>query len=122
MLENRNAEHHRERLADALRDEISALLEGELSDPRIGLCYVTEVVLAPGGKSARVLVAVDGDDEEAKRTMEGLATARQFIRSTVRDNLGKKHVPELSFHLDRSGYMKERIDKLLTRVEKRKKK
>jgi ribosome-binding factor A len=122
MLENRNAEHHRERLADALRDEISALLEGELGDPRIGLCHVTEVVLAPGGKSARILVAVDGDDDEARRTMEGLSAARQFVRTAVRDRLGKKHVPELTFHLDRSGQLRERIDSLLTRVEKRSKK
>jgi ribosome-binding factor A len=52
MPENRSAEHHRERLIDALREEIDAIIGGELTDPRIGLCHVTEVVLAPGGKSA----------------------------------------------------------------------
>ena len=122
MPENRSAEHHRERLIDALREEIGAIMEGELSDPRIGLCYVTEIVLAPGGKSARVLVNVDGDDNEAERTLEGLSAARAYIRSEVRDRLGKQHVPELTFHLDRSQQVKERIDQLLDRVEKRKKK
>lgn len=122
MPENRSAEHHRERLIDALREEIGAIMEGELSDPRIGLCYVTEIVLAPGGKSARVLVNVDGDDDEAERTLEGLSAARAYIRSEVRDRLGKQHVPELTFHLDRSQQVKERIDQLLDRVEKRKKK
>jgi ribosome-binding factor A len=122
MPENRNAEHHRERLIDALREEIGALIEGELSDPRIGLCYVTEIVLAPGGKSARILVNVDGDDDEAERTLEGLSAARAYIRSEVRDRLGKQHVPELTFHLDRSRQVEERIDELLNRVEKRKRK
>jgi ribosome-binding factor A len=122
MPENRSAEHHRERLIDALREEIGALIEGELSDPRIGLCYVTEIVLAPGGKAARVLVNVDGDDDEAARTLEGLSAARAYIRSEVRDRLGKQHVPELTFHLDRSQQVKERIDQLLGRVEKRRKK
>jgi len=65
MPENRSAEHHRERLIDALKEEIDAIIEGELTDPRIGLCHVTEVVLAPGGRSARVLVSVAGDDSEA---------------------------------------------------------
>src|SRR5690348_9038408 len=102
MPENRNAEHHRERLVDALREEIDAIIGGELTDPRIGLAHVSEVVLAPGGKSARILVEVDGTDEEAARTMEGLAAARGFIRTEVRDRLGKRHVPELTFHLDRS--------------------
>jgi ribosome-binding factor A len=122
MPENRGAEHHRERLVDALREEIGALIEGELGDPRIGLCYITEVVLAPGGKSARVLINVDGDEEEAKRTMEGLSAARAFIRTLVRGRLGKQHIPEITFHLDRSQQVTQRIDELLHRVEKRKKK
>jgi ribosome-binding factor A len=122
MPENRSAEHHRERLVDALREEIGALIEGELSDPRIGLCYVTEVVLAPGGKSARVLINVDGDDEEAMRTMDGLSAARAFIRTQVRDRLGKQHIPELTFHLDQSQRVTKRIEELLHRVEKRKNK
>ena len=40
---DRNAQHHRERLNDAIRDEISAILEGELGDPRIGLATVSAV-------------------------------------------------------------------------------
>jgi ribosome-binding factor A len=122
MPENRNAEHHRERLVDALREEIDAIIGGELTDPRIGLAHVSEVVLAPGGKSARILVEVDGTDEEAARTMEGLAAARGFIRTEVRDRLGKRHVPELTFHLDRSTRASQRVDELLDRVEKRAKK
>ena len=122
MPENRSAEHHRERLIDALREEIGALIEGELSDPRIGLCYVTEIVLAPGGKAARVLIHADGDDAEAERTLEGLTAARAYIRSEVRDRLAKQHVPELTFHLDRSQQVQERIDQLLNRVQKRRRK
>lgn len=122
MPENRSAEHHRERLIDALREEIDAIIGGELTDPRIGLAHVSEVVLAPGGKSARILVEVDGTDEEAERTMEGLSAARGFIRTEVRDRLGKKHVPELTFHLDRSTRASERVEELLGRVEKRSKK
>jgi ribosome-binding factor A len=119
MPENRSAEHHRERLIDALREEIDAIIGGELTDPRIGLCHVTEVVLAPGGKSARILVDVDGDDDVAEATMDGLAAARSFVRTEVRDRLGKKHVPELTFHLDRSQRVRARIDELLGRVQKR---
>ena len=122
MPENRSAEHHRERLIDALREEIDAIIGGELSDPRIGLCHVTEVVLAPGGRSARILVDVDGDDDQAERTVQGLTAARSFIRTEVRDRLGKKHVPDLTFHVDRSQRVKQRIDELLGRVQKRSRK
>ena len=59
MPEHRGRKHHQDRVAETLREEIGAMIEGELSDPRIDLCYVTEVALNPGGKSARVYVAID---------------------------------------------------------------
>jgi ribosome-binding factor A len=119
MPERRGASHHRDRVVEALKDEVGSILEGELADKRIGLCYVTEVVLNPGAKSARIYVCVDGDDQEAEETMEGLGAARAYIRNEVRNRLGKRHVPELSFHLDRSEEYGGRIEKLLGRVEKR---
>ncbi len=95
------------------------MLEGELSDPRIAPSYVTEVVLAPGGKSARIFVAVHGSEAEEQSTLEGLTTARAYIRSQLRDRMGVRHVPELSFAIDRSEKMTGRMDELLGRMRKR---
>ena len=121
-MEKRGREHHRERLADGLRDELSAMLEGELGDPRIGLASVTEVQLAPGGKSARVYVAVAGDDAEADRTLEGLRAARGYIRREVGVRLGMARPPELVFQIDRSQEYSARIEELLGRTKRKKKK
>lgn len=120
MPENRNAQHHRERLGEALREEIAAIVEGELGDPRIGLATVNEVHLAPDGKSAHVLVAVIGEEMEAANTIAGLQAARNFIRHEVADRLRLRHAPELLFQLDRSEQYGSRIDELLGRIEKKK--
>lgn len=98
------------------------MLEGELSDPRIAPSYVTDVVLAPGGKSARVFIAVHGSEQEEDSTLEALTTARGYIRSQLRDRMGVRHVPELSFAIDRSEKMTGRMDELLGRMRKREKK
>jgi len=119
MPEQRGAIYHRQRVVEALRDEIGTMIEGELADKRIGLCYITELVLAPGGKSARVFVNVQGDEAEAAQTIIALNDARNYVRHQVRERLGKRHVPELSFHLDRSQQYGGRIEELLSRVEKR---
>ena len=95
------------------------MLEGELSDPRIAPSYVTDVVLAPGGKSARVFVAVHGSEAEEDSTLAGLMTARGFIRSQIRERMGVRHVPELTFAIDRSERMSGRMDELLGRLRKR---
>ncbi len=98
------------------------MLEGELSDPRIAPCYVTEVILAPGGKSCRVLVAVHGDEEAEDDTLAGLTAARAYIRTEIRDRMGVRHVPELSFGIDRTEKIGARMDELLGRIEKQRSK
>ena len=95
------------------------MLEGELSDPRIAPSYVTDVVLAPGGKSARVFVAVHGSEAEEESTLAGLMAARAFIRSQIRELMGVRHVPDLTFAIDRSERMTGRMDELLGRLAKR---
>ena len=98
------------------------MLEGELSDPRIAPSYVTDVVLAPGGKSARVFVAVHGSYVEEAETLEALTAARAYIRSMLRDRMGVRHIPDLTFAIDRSEKMTGRMDELLERMRKREKK
>jgi ribosome-binding factor A len=119
MPEHRARTYHRNRVANTFSEEIGAMLEGELSDPRIAPSYVTDVVLAPGGKSARIFVAVHGNEEEEASTLEGLITARSYIRSQLRDRMGVRHVPDLTFAIDRSEKMTGRMEELLERTRKR---
>ena len=51
MPEKRGQQYHRERMAEALREELETIIEGELADPRIGLVNVSEVQLAPDSRS-----------------------------------------------------------------------
>ena len=122
MPEQRARQYHRNRVASTFGEEITAMLEGELSDPRIAPCYVTEVILAPGGKSCRVLVAVQGNEAEEASTLEGLMAARGYIRTEIRDRMGVRHVPELSFAIDRSEKMGARMAELLGRIDKQRSK
>jgi len=123
MPEHRGRKHHQDRVAETMREEIGAMIEGELVDPRIHFCYVTEVLLNPGGKSARVYVALDGAIKEIEaaeeETIAGLEAAKGFIRFTIKERMGVRHVPELSFLADRSGRFQARIDELMTRHRKR---
>ena len=118
-MEPRGRQHHRDRIRGTFAEEITIMLEGELTDPRIAPCHVTEVVMAPGAKSCRVFIAVVGGEEEEESTLEGLMAARAFIRTEIRDRMGVRHVPELSFTIDRSEKINARMDELLGRMDKR---
>jgi ribosome-binding factor A len=119
MPEHRAREHHRNRVQDTLREEISVIIDGELSDPRIGSATCTEVTLEPGGKSGHAYIQVVGDEAEEQSTLEGLMAARGYIRSQLLLRLGVRHLPEISFHIDSSEKINARMDSLLTRMKKR---
>jgi ribosome-binding factor A len=122
MPERRARKHHQDRVAEALREEIGAMIEGELSDPRIDFCHVSEVALNPGGKSARVYVAVDSPAKDIARseadTIAGLEAAKGYIRHELKERMGMRHIPDLTFLADRSGRFQARIDELMSRSRK----
>jgi ribosome-binding factor A len=125
MPEHRGRKHHQDRVAETLRLEIGAMIEGELVDPRINFCYVTEVALNPGGKSARVYIAVDNAVKDIVKaevdTIAGLEAAKGYIRYELKERMGVRHVPELTFLADRSGRFQARIVELMDRSRKRQK-
>lgn len=117
-MERRGQRYHRERLGQALREEIETLIEGELSDPRIGLASVTGVELAEDARSARIRVAVEGSEEDGERSLAGLVAAAGFIRHELAERLRLRRAPELYFELDRSSQYTTRINELLKRAKK----
>jgi ribosome-binding factor A len=121
-LENRNAQHHKDRLIEAIKEELVIIVTGELSDPRIGLVTVNEVVMAPGGKAARVYVSVEGDENEQKECTLALNDAVGYIRHQLADALSLRLAPDIHFVLDNSGQYGARINELLHRIDKREKK
>jgi ribosome-binding factor A len=118
-LEKRALKYHRGRVGEALREEIETLVEGELADPRIGLVSVTSVHIADDGRSAQVWVNVEGDDEEADRSLEGLEAAAEYIRHELVERLRLRRAPELYFRLDRAEREQARVEELLARAKKR---
>jgi ribosome-binding factor A len=121
MPEQRGKQHHRGRRGEALKEEIGVIIEGELGDPRIALCTVNEIVISPDGKTARVFLQVQGDDRESEETVAAVNAAKGYIRRELLLRLGVRHVPDLTFVLDRSEQYGSRIDEILGRLKKRRK-
>ena len=71
------------RLTERIRNEVEEIVAGELKDPRIGVVTVTQVVLSPDLRHARVLVTVLGDDDARRETLQGLSSAAGFVSHEV---------------------------------------
>ncbi len=92
-----------ERVNDLIRDEISDILRKGVKDPRLAhLVTVTEVVVSPDLRLAKVFISVLGTEEEKKETMAGLNAAKGFLRHELRNRLTLRYVPDLDFRYDSS--------------------
>jgi ribosome-binding factor A len=56
-----------------------------------------------------------------EETVAGLEAAKGYIRYELKERMGVRHVPELTFLADRSGRFQARIEELMERQRKRQK-
>lgn len=107
------------KVADLIRDEISAMLLKELKDPRIGFVTITQVEIGPDLRQARVLYSVVGSEAEQESSREGLASATRFIRARLGRRLCLRRVPELFFKYDSSLTTGARLASLIKELEEK---
>lgn len=113
------AGHRHERLAEEMRHEISAMVSGELADPRIlGLVTVTEVRISPDMRHVKIFVSVNGTDQEQASSLQGLRAAAGYVRSEVCERLHLRRAPEMHFVLDHSEEQARHIEELLLEMKK----
>jgi ribosome-binding factor A len=103
-----------ERVQELLLEEISKLIQHDLKDPRIGFVTVTRIELSDNLKNAKVFVSIMGSEEQKENSIEGLNSAKGFIRSSLGKNLYLKHIPELHFKLDKAADHVEKITKIIS--------
>lgn len=110
--------HRPERLAALLHQTLAEALANRVKDPRVGFVTVTGVEVSPDGGYATVLVSVMGTEEEKASAMEGLNSARGFLRSHLAKGLSLRTTPELHFQLDRGLEHAQRIEQLLAQLKR----
>lgn len=108
-----------ERLAEAIKKEVSALMKDELKDPRIGFASITAVEVTPDLRYAKVFVSVFGPPESRRDTLEVLQKAQGFIRGELGRRIRLRHAPEITFKLDESIGRGTRVLELLNEVREK---
>ena len=103
-------------VADVVREELARLLRTEVSDPAVGFATITEVVLSPDLRSARVFVSVLGGEGAFERSVAALNRAAPMLRGMVGRNCGLRYAPELRFEEDHSLERGARIEEILRKL------
>jgi len=102
-----------ERVNQLIKEEISAVLQRQIKDPRLGFVTVTEVDTTADLKLARVYVSVLGPEEQWAKSFKALESARGFVWNWLRKHLDLRVTPQLAFRPDRSMEHAAHIQSLL---------
>jgi ribosome-binding factor A len=102
-----------ERVNQLIKEEISAVLQRQIKDPRLGFATVTEVDTTADLKLARVYVSVLGPEEQWTKSFKALESARGFVWNWLRKHLDLRVTPQLAFRPDRSMEHAAHIQSLL---------
>lgn len=102
-----------ERLAEALKVEISEVVGFELDDPRLGMVTVTDVEVASDLRDAKVYVLVRGSDDEIEEALKTLRHASGFVRQQVALNLDMRFAPHVHFVRDTAEENASRVSEIL---------
>jgi len=91
-----------EKVADLIQKEISQMLLRKLKDPRIGFVTITRVAVSEDCRLAKIYFSVTGTPAERERSIEGLNSAKGYVRRELGRRMKLKYTPEITFQFDPS--------------------
>ncbi|MGD0336463.1 MAG: 30S ribosome-binding factor RbfA [Candidatus Omnitrophota bacterium] len=106
-----------DKVGEAVRQEISLILQNKLKDPRIGFATITRVEMTADLRMAKVFFSVLGKDEDYKKTQQALESALGYIRKLVAERVNLRFAPEIIFRDDRSSEYSVRIQEVLEEIK-----
>lgn len=106
-----------ERVSDLLQEEVSQIIQRELGDPRLTFVTVMRVEMSPDMRYGRAMVSVYGTEQEQDEALEALNHAAGYVRRLLAPRLRMRHIPEITFRLDRSAAHAESIARVLRDLE-----
>ncbi len=111
--------HRTERVGQLVHQQISLMLDREISDPRLTDITVVRVEMTGDLRIAKVFVSprdksVDVDEKEIKNA---LAHAAGYFRRQVARTLDLRFAPEIRFYVDHSIEMGEHLLQVLEQVQ-----
>ena len=104
------------RVDELLREEISAVIQREVDDPRIGFVTITDVEATPDLRHADVWVSIIGTPDERRTTFRALSRAMPFVRQRL-GKLRLKRIPALHVKEDDTATRGTRVLQILDDLE-----
>jgi len=107
-----------ERVQEAIRQEVSKIIQDEMRDPRLGFLTITGVVLTRDLRYARIYFSVLGEDKDKRLALKGLKNAKGYIKGLLADRIKLKFMPDIEFKIDESFEHTRHVYDVLNKIKK----
>jgi ribosome-binding factor A len=108
-----------ERLGSSIQQEIAAIVQRELNDPRIpALTSITRAKISSDLSMADVYISVMGEPGKQTAALNALRHSAGMIRGKLTRSLSLRVAPMLRFHLDENLKKELEVLNLLRQVER----
>ena len=107
-----------ERVQEAIRQEISMIVMGQIKDPRIGFITITKVDLTKDLRYARIYFSVLGKNADKNKALKGLNSAKGYIKGLIAEKIKLRYMPEISFVIDNTLEHTQHIYEILNKISK----
>jgi ribosome-binding factor A len=109
-----------ERVQEALRQEISRIVQLEIKDPRLGFLTITSVDLTKDLRYAKVYFSVLGEEKDKRLALKGLNSAKGYIKGLLSDRIKLRYMPDIEFKIDESYEHTKKVLDILDQIKKEK--
>ncbi len=106
------------RVGDQILKEIATLLLDRVKDPRVQGVTITGTKLSDDLKIARVYFSVIGEKSEIEKALDGLNSAKGFIKREIGLRMKLRYVPEIKFVYDPSLEGGSHLDRIFEEIQK----
>lgn len=108
------------RINSEVQRALAEIIRSDMKDYRIpAMVSVISVEVAPDLKNCKVWISVLGDQKVQEDAIEGLKSAKGFIRKQLASRLNLRNTPELQFHMDQSIEYGVKMSKLIDEVNQK---
>jgi ribosome-binding factor A len=114
------------RIRSMMKDELSVLVNRELKDPRVPSITITDVQITRDAKQATVFFSVlslaenKSDPEITKIALDGLNSAKGYLKRQISQIMNLRMMPEFIFKEDKGLENTLRVAEILKQLEQEK--
>jgi ribosome-binding factor A len=105
-----------EKVGSLIKEELGTIFQRNFSMSQYGFITVTDVVMSPDLKVAKVYISIFGDAERKKKSFAMLNAKKPAVRSMLGHSVRLRFTPEIIFYLDETIDRAMKIENIFRKI------